>query len=79
MPRHPPCALINLAITQRYKFFLLDARVHYAVLKIRAGFNRSLELIFSKLIFLNLEVKSLSKVIGLADLVHLHELRSDLI
>jgi hypothetical protein len=28
-----------------------------------------LELIFSKLIFLNLEVKSLSKVIGLADLI----------
>jgi hypothetical protein len=28
VPRHPPCALINLATT--------DARVHYAVLKIRA-------------------------------------------
>src|SRR6202000_1188495 len=29
VPRHPPCALINLATT-------IDARVHYAVLKIRA-------------------------------------------
>src|SRR5690348_17184542 len=29
MPRHPPCALINLATTD-------DARVHCAVLKIRA-------------------------------------------
>src|ERR1700729_2960933 len=29
VPRHPPCALINLATTD-------DARVHYAVLKIRA-------------------------------------------
>jgi hypothetical protein len=28
VPRHPPCALINLATT-------IDARVHYAVLKIR--------------------------------------------
>src|SRR5580693_927772 len=30
VPRHPPCALINLATT-------IDARVHYAVLKIRAA------------------------------------------
>src|SRR5215475_15273995 len=30
VPRHPPCALINLATTD-------DARVHYAVLKIRAA------------------------------------------
>src|SRR6201996_1985333 len=30
VPRHPPCALNNLATTD-------DARVHYAVLKIRAG------------------------------------------
>src|SRR5579863_9668622 len=29
VPRHPPCALINLATT-------IDARVHCAVLKIRA-------------------------------------------
>ena len=29
VPRHPPCALNNLATTD-------DARVHYAVLKIRA-------------------------------------------
>ena len=66
MPRHPPCALINLAITQRYKFFLLDARVHYAVLKIRAGCNRSLELIF---IFLFLEFKNhFLKWLVLADL-----------
>ena len=32
MPRHPPCALTNLAT----KF---DARVHCAVLKVRAGFR----------------------------------------
>src|ERR1700761_7808204 len=30
VPRHPPCALINLATT-------IDARVHCAVLKIRAA------------------------------------------
>src|SRR5215469_4298183 len=37
VPRHPPCALINLATTD-------DARVHYAVLKIRAvpGLHRQL-------------------------------------
>ena len=29
VPRHPPCALNNLATTD-------DARVHYAVLKVRA-------------------------------------------
>src|SRR5450755_1348474 len=29
VPRHPPCALSNLATTD-------DARVHYAVLKVRA-------------------------------------------
>ena len=33
VPRHPPCALINLAT----KYF--DARVHCAVLKVRAGFQ----------------------------------------
>src|SRR5579859_1182541 len=37
VPRHPPCALINLATTD-------DARVHYAVLKIRAvpGLHRQM-------------------------------------
>src|SRR5205823_13345021 len=34
VPRHPPCALINLATT-------IDARVHCAVLKIRAPPRRS--------------------------------------
>ena len=34
VPRHPPCALINLATT-------IDARVHCAVLKIRAAPRRN--------------------------------------
>src|SRR5213595_237029 len=34
VPRHPPCALINLATT-------IDARVHCAVLKIRAAPQRT--------------------------------------
>src|ERR1700749_2341058 len=37
VPRHPPCALINLTLGTTCKTLQIteDARVHYAVLKIR--------------------------------------------
>ena len=50
MPRHPPCALINLATKKLnlncfVNFHLQDARVHYAVLKLRARFEQLVDLI----------------------------------
>ena len=37
VPRHPPIALSSLSQQQNHKTLQRDARVHYTVLKIRAG------------------------------------------